>query len=169
MERQKCNSPKIKFAVKSIMITYPMFISEGTTEHKLSRIRDCSYLEHAFYSLDKIKDNLFIFGHSLGDEDDHVFYRTNTNPNLKNIFISIFGGIEDDNNKAIIKKITEWEEINIANNHLTKHLIKNYYLYDAESADMWGPQVTPPPSCISPLKTGMVCLSIHLDRGIKND
>ena len=129
---------------------YPMFISEGKTEHKLSRIRDCNYLDYAFHSLRDIKDNLFIFGHSLGEQDDHVFYRTNTNPNLKNIFISIYGDIKSADNQRIIKKVKEWEEIDIANNHLAKHLIKNYYFYDAESADMWGPQVPPVAPCISP-------------------
>ncbi len=122
---------------------YPMFISEGTAEHKISRIRDCSYLDHAFRSLDDINDNLFIFGHSLGEQDDHVFYRINTNPKLKNIFISIFGGIGHDNNKSIINKVTGWEEIDLIKNQENKDLVKNYYFYDAESADMWGPQVTP--------------------------
>ncbi len=52
---------------------YPVFISEGTTEHKLSRIQDCSYLGRSFASLKSISGNLFVFGHSIRDEDDHVF------------------------------------------------------------------------------------------------
>ncbi len=65
---------------------YPMFISEGTTEHKLSRIQNSSYLDHAFHSLKNIKNNLFIFGHSLGDEDDHVFYQKKKKKIKKNYF-----------------------------------------------------------------------------------
>ena len=113
---------------------YPMFISEGTKEHKLLRIRDCSYLDHAFHSLDDIDDNLFIFGHSLGDEDDHVFNRINSNKNLKNIFISIFDDDNSPNNQRTMNKANRW---------IRRNPDKNYYFYHAESANVWETPATP--------------------------
>ncbi len=113
---------------------YPIFISEGTKEHKLSRIQDSIYLKHAFDSLDKIDDNLFIFGHSLGDEDDHVFSRVNSLPELKNIFISIYGNVDSIDNQRIIDKVRGSE---------IQNPTKNYYFYSAKSADVWGSQTTP--------------------------
>ncbi len=108
---------------------YPMFISEGTKEHKRSRIQSSSYLDHAFRSLDDISDNLFIFGHSLGDEDDHVFNRVNSQSDLRNIFISIHGDVNSGDNQRIVNKVSGWERLN-SNKH--------YYFYDAVSANVWG-------------------------------
>ena len=108
---------------------YPMFISEGTKDHKLSRIQNSTYLKHAFDSLDKIDDNLFIFGHSLDNSDDHVFNQVNSQSDLKNIFISIHGDINSDDNQLIVNKVRRWERRNSR---------KNYYFYDAASADVWG-------------------------------
>lgn len=108
---------------------YPIFISEGTTEHKLSRIQDCSYLGRCFSSLKSIRGNLFIFGHSIRDEDDHVFgYINSQNTGLKNIFISIYGDATSDANQTIINKVTRWAE---------EHTGKNYYLYSSASANVW--------------------------------
>ncbi len=109
---------------------YPMFISEGTKDHKRSRIQNSAYLKYTFDSLDKIDDNLFIFGHSLGDTDDHVFERVNSQSNLKNIFISIHGDINSADNQIIVNKVSGWERLN-SNKH--------YYFYDAADANVWGP------------------------------
>ena len=109
---------------------YPIFISEGTTEHKLSRIQNFSYLGRSFSSLKSITGNLFIFGHSIGNQDDHVFNYINRNQKLKNIFISIFGDVDSDDNQRIISKVKKWAD---------KHPYRNYYFYDAADANVWGP------------------------------
>jgi hypothetical protein len=108
---------------------YPVFISEGTTEQKLSRIMENTYLGRAFASLKRIKGSLFIFGHSIRDEDDHVFNFVNEESNgLKNIFISLFGDVNSPENTKITNKIGGWRN---------KYSGKNYYFYDACSANVW--------------------------------
>jgi hypothetical protein len=108
---------------------YPVFISEGTTEHKLSHIQDCSYLGRSFSSLKSIGGNLFIFGHSIRDEDDHVFsYINSQNTLLNNIFISVFGDRQSADNQRIITKVNRWAEENTS---------KNYHFYDSASAQVW--------------------------------
>lgn len=108
---------------------YPVFISEGTMKHKMARIKDSSYLGRAFSSLKSISGNLFIFGHSLRDEDDHVFNYINVKSRVKNIFISIFGDPNTVDNQRIFKKVLQWQQ---------KFKKKNYYYYYSNSANVWG-------------------------------
>lgn len=83
---------------------YPVFISEGTTEQKLARIMENSYLGRGFSSLHSIRGSLFIFGHSIRDEDNHVFDLVNDKSGVKNIFISLFGDIQSMENQKIITR-----------------------------------------------------------------
>lgn len=106
---------------------YPMFISGGNSKQKYSRIYGNNYLLFSFLSLQGIKGSLFIFGHSLRDEDDHVFNIINGNDKLGNIFISIFG--EENSNQHIFTKVARWKQL---------YKNKKYYFYNAESANVWG-------------------------------
>ena len=109
---------------------YPVFISEGKVEHKLARIIHNGYLNRALVSLRHITGNVFIFGHSLREEDTHIFDIINSNKDIKNIFVSIYRDIKTQNNQTIIKVINEkWKQIPMNK--------KNYYLYDADSAKVW--------------------------------
>lgn len=108
---------------------YPLFIAEGSMEQKISRINRNAYLSRAFASLKSICGNLFIFGHSLRNEDDHVFNCINNKSKIKKIFISIFGDADSPNNKWIIEKIRKWED-----NNRNK---KEYFIYQAETAHVW--------------------------------
>ena len=83
---------------------FPVFISEGTTEHKLARIKKNGYLSRTFSSLKSITGNLFIFGHSIRDEDDHVFDFINHNNKKLRIFIGLFGDANKEHNQIIINK-----------------------------------------------------------------
>lgn len=108
---------------------FPVFISEGTTEHKLARIKKNGYLSRTFSSLKSIKDNLFIFGHSIRDEDDHVFdFINQNNKNLK-MFIGLYGEPSEAHNKIIINKVEGWRK---------KYPKKSFEFYDTSSIDVWG-------------------------------
>jgi hypothetical protein len=122
----------IKKQVEKFIIQdkYPVFISEGKVEHKRQRILNNGYLNRALVSLRSISGNIFIFGHSLREEDAHIFDIINRNVDIKNIFVSIYGDIRNSNNQKIIEVINnKWKQI-------PKNK-KNYYLYDAESAKVW--------------------------------
>ncbi|MCO4291357.1 DUF4917 family protein [Solitalea sp. MAHUQ-68] len=110
---------------------FPVFISEGTTEHKLKRIKENGYLSRSFSSLKSIKGDLFIFGHSLRDEDDHVFDIVNSNQGLKRIFISLYGNSDKIENKKIIGKINAWQSEFTSKG-------REYIFYDSTSANIWG-------------------------------
>ena len=106
----------------------PLFISEGTTEHKLKRISENGYLARAMSSIKNISGSLFIFGHSIRDEDDHVFDLIVNEGRIKRVFISCYGDLQSEPNKHIIKKIKNWN---------TSNTRKEFYIYDAESAKVW--------------------------------
>lgn len=109
---------------------FPVFISEGTTEHKLKRIKENGYLARSFSSLKSISGDLFIFGHSIRDEDDHVFEIINSNRSLKKIFISAFGSLDSDSNKKKTTKIESWKK-----DYTSKG--REYILYDSSSTNVW--------------------------------
>jgi hypothetical protein len=54
----------------------PLFVSEGTSAQKIDRIQRSPYLSYALERFEKacyVGDaHLFVFGHSLGDEDQHI-------------------------------------------------------------------------------------------------
>ena len=108
---------------------FPVFISEGSTDHKLSRIKKNGYLSRTFSSLKSIRGNLFIFGHSIRDEDDHVFdFINQNNKNLK-MFIGLYGSPSEPHNQIIINKIEGWRK---------SYPSKVFELYDSSSVDVWG-------------------------------
>ncbi len=51
---------------------WPLFVSEGTAEAKLETFRSSAYLSFCFQKLADCEAALVLFGHSLGDEDDHL-------------------------------------------------------------------------------------------------
>ena len=109
---------------------FPVFISEGTQEHKLKRIKENGYLARSFSSLKGITGDLFIFGHSIRDEDDHVFEVMNSNRKITRIFISLFGDQESGNNQRIIQKVNHWREQYTLNG-------REYVFYDSATAKIW--------------------------------
>lgn len=121
---------QIKESLKNNM--YPVFITEGSKKQKRSRINNNAYLARSFASLKSIQGNVFIFGHSLRDEDDHVFNYLNYKSKVNNIFVSIYGDKNTDENKRILNKVSNWEK-----EQKDKRQPKQYYVYQAESALVW--------------------------------
>ncbi len=107
---------------------FPVFISEGSTSHKLARIKKNGYLSRTFSSLKSITGTLFIFGHSIRDEDNHVFDFINQNNNKLTIFIGVFGDLDQDHNRKILNKVEMWREA------FPK---KKFEIYDAATVNVW--------------------------------
>jgi hypothetical protein len=66
--------PPILVQVASAIRTdcYPLFVCEGKSHEKLSVIMRSAYLKHVFNELGQLRGELFVFGHSLRDEDKHI-------------------------------------------------------------------------------------------------
>ncbi|KFG90197.1 hypothetical protein BV98_002000 [Sphingobium herbicidovorans NBRC 16415] len=113
---------------------YPVFVSEGNCESKLQKILHNGYLTRSFKSLAGVcnspTSSLFIYGHSLASNDDHIL-RLIEDGQIREVYISIYGNIDDEFNKYMVERAT------LLNARRDRFPL-NVYLYDAQSAKVWG-------------------------------
>ena len=67
----------------------PLFVSESSSDDKRKSIRQCDYLSFCHEQLMGHKDALCLFGHSLGEQDQHLIDALRQAP-LKTLCISIY-------------------------------------------------------------------------------
>ena len=113
-----------------------MFVAEGESDQKLAKIQHSAYLHHSYKSLctemHGTNKALFVYGHSLAENDKHIFYRIGRGK-LAHLFISIFGDPENAQNQAIRAAA---EKIAALRSPKAGPLKLDFY--DAESAKVWG-------------------------------
>lgn len=109
---------------------FPLFISEGTSEEKFSRILHNGYLTRGLRSLPSIGGSLFVFGHSFADNDDHII---NIIPETKiqTLCVSLYGDPNSDGNKLIIKKVEKLKQMRGNEKPMS------VYFFDTETAEVW--------------------------------
>lgn len=114
---------------------YPIFVSEGTSASKQQKILHNAYLHKALRSLSNISGSVFVFGHSLADNDDHIFREIVRNTKIKSLFISLHGDSRSDTNTRIQQKTNL-----LATQRVGRSPRKplEVYFYDANSAHVWG-------------------------------
>lgn len=110
---------------------FPLVVSESESNMKMAKIQRSNYLGHALRSFQFIGGNLFIYGHSLADNDQHILNQIAKNKTFKNVFISIYGNPESPENKLIISK-----GLNLKY-YKGKESKKDIYFYDASSVKVW--------------------------------
>jgi len=110
---------------------YPLFVAEGESRQKLERIRHSDFLSKAQRSLLNISGSMFIYGHSLADNDSHIF-RLLLKSKIQQIFISIYGDPHDPSNKQVITRANSLAHQGLSKKPLTIEF------YDASSAHVWG-------------------------------
>lgn len=103
---------------------FPLFVSEPTHQKKLEKIRHNPYLNHCYKSLNALNGVLFIHGHSMAENDRHIFDQIN-NSNVERVFVSIFG---DENSTANRETMA----------NARRFINKNIAFYNAISAHIWG-------------------------------
>ena len=110
---------------------FPLFVSEGTSDEKYERIRHNDYLAKAYRSFSEIQGALFIFGHSLADNDDHYLHRIKRGK-ISHLYVGLYGDATTDANKQIIRRAQE-----LAVGRPAKRPLKITF-FDASSARVWG-------------------------------
>lgn len=105
---------------------FPLFVSEPTSSKKKSRIEHNPYLEFCFRALGGVTGTFFIHGHSLDENDQHIFDRLKSS-GVERFFVSIFG---DENSEANLR---------VKANALAylQSPISSVEFYDAASAPIW--------------------------------
>ena len=113
---------------------YPVFVSEGHSDSKLEKIMHSGYLLRSYKSFaevcNKPQNNLFIFGHSLADSDNHILKLIESG-RIARVFISIFGDPSEEWNKPIVKRVVDMKARRDSSP-------LNVYFFDAQSANVWG-------------------------------
>ena len=110
---------------------YPIFVSEGTSESKLERIMHSSYLIRGYRSMSQIGGSLFIYGHSLQENDEHVLKCIRDSKVLK-VFVSIFGDPDSAENRLIMSRAQS------LSSGRRGHQRREIMFYDATSVGVWG-------------------------------
>ncbi len=111
---------------------YPLFVSEGTSLEKMTKISHSAYLSKALRSFEEIckkKGDLFIFGHSLADNDGHILSKI-CKGKISKLFVSLYMP-ESDESKEIIKKANKLSE------ERSSKFPLEVIFYDADTAYVW--------------------------------
>ncbi|WP_114968012.1 DUF4917 family protein [Rhodoferax ferrireducens] len=110
---------------------FPLFVSEGTSAEKLARIRHSDYLAKAYRSFSEITGALFIYGHSLAENDEHYLQRIERGK-LSQLYIGLYSDPNSDENKLVIRRANQ-----MTNNRRPSHPLSVSY-FDASTANVWG-------------------------------
>lgn len=114
---------------------YPLFVAEGQTEKKKDKIRHNAYLYQGLKQLTANAQTkthcVFIYGHSLADNDDHVWIRLGYGK-FAALFISLYGDPNSPENQVIMRKAESISERRAPGYPL------EIIFYDAQSAQVWG-------------------------------
>lgn len=101
----------------------PLFVCEGTADHKKKAIESSSYLHRVFREiLPCLGDSLAIYGWSLSEQDQHILEQIKRRPPLR-VAVSVYGA--DD---AFIQRVDE--KLQVAG-------VREIYFYDANSPGCW--------------------------------
>lgn len=114
---------------------FPLFVAEGTSEQKLAKIKHSAYLHHSYKSFSaqmaQRNDSLFIFGHSLAENDQHILKKV-ARGKIAQIYVGLYGDPESESNKEIKNAANALERFRDARFDL------NIAFFDAASAKAWG-------------------------------
>lgn len=105
---------------------FPLFVSEPTYQKKKQRIDHNPYLSYCFRALAELSGTLFIHGHSMDENDKHIFNQIKLS-RVSKIFVSIHGGENTEENARTKANASAF---------LNKHGVEVEF-YQAESAPVW--------------------------------
>ncbi|MEH6809003.1 MAG: DUF4917 family protein [Hyphomonas oceanitis] len=114
---------------------FPLFVAEGTSAQKKSKIRHHAYLYQCFKVLTANAGTgthcFFVFGHSLAENDDHILKRLGRGK-FRKMYVSLYGDPESEENKQIIARAQA-----LAALRYERHPLEVVF-FDAASANVWG-------------------------------
>lgn len=118
---------------------FPVFVAEGGSKSKLTKIQHSAYLHHNFKSFagvcrTKAKDGtaLFVFGHSFAKNDAHVLDQIGRGK-IAHLFVSLHGDPSDKANLGIRTSVDR-----VAALRPREFPALKVDFFDAASAKVWG-------------------------------
>ena len=82
---------------------FPEFVSEGSNVEKFTHIRHSDYLSKAYRSFLQIGGSLFVYGHGMAENDEHILRAIEHNK-VSALYVSIYGDPASTINKHIIRR-----------------------------------------------------------------
>lgn len=110
--------------------SFPLFVSEGLSSEKKKKVVHSNYLSRGLRSFASITGSLFIYGHSLADNDEHIL-RLISKGKIEKLFIGLYGNMKSKDNKLIMAKAKA-----LVDKRNSIKALELYY-YDSESAQVW--------------------------------
>ncbi|ELA9559368.1 DUF4917 family protein [Vibrio parahaemolyticus] len=104
---------------------FPLFVSEPTFQKKLEKIEHNPYLNSCYQALGKLEGTLYIHGHSIAENDRHIFDQINKS-RVNKVFISIFGDEDGEANQ---------ESMANARRFLNRRIAIDYY--NSNTTPIW--------------------------------
>ena len=112
----------------------PLFVSEGTAEHKNRSIANSDYLSRVFReALPTVGESLVIYGWAISEQDEHILAQLRrTGSSLRRVAVSVYGGSQASAQQA--------------EDALAGVGVKDVCFFDAESRGCWiHPEAPPSP------------------------
>jgi hypothetical protein len=111
---------------------YPIFVTAGDGQQKLTHITHNQYLTYCFDNLCRAGGSLVTFGFNFGPQDEHIIAAINKASKRapKEKLWSIYIGVYSENDKTHIEHIAEKFKCKV-------------HIYDAKTANVWGLKATP--------------------------
>lgn len=116
---------------------FPIFVAEGEFKMKLRKIKHNAYLYRCYKSfseqMKKQGDVLFIYGHSLDKNDNHIIKKIEQGK-IGKIYISLYGDSHSKDNAGIIRGAEEMKS------RRRSDIPLHVQFFDAASAEVWDEQ-----------------------------
>ena len=113
---------------------YPIYVAEGSSESKMQRIQHSAFLSRGYRSLPAVSGSLFIYGHSLASNDEHVL-RLVEKGKVTTAYVSIYGDPKSKDNQRVIARAAALQEGRENSRRRNKLDVR---FFKAASARVWG-------------------------------
>ena len=111
---------------------YPLIVTEGTREQKLSKIQRSGFLDRARRSFAKIGGSLFVYGHSFAENDEHLL-KLIEGGRLEKLFVGLYDDVNQQGNQHIINRALLMKERREEKGGKKLEV----HFFDAVSAHVW--------------------------------
>jgi Domain of unknown function (DUF4917) len=120
---------------------YPLVVTEGASRDKKDKILHSAYLSKAMRSFSEIGGDLFVFGLSLAENDEHILEAI-VRGKVERLFVSIYGDAKTDLNRRIIERAQLLSEqrasyVEESDQKRRKGRTLDVRFFAAESARVW--------------------------------
>jgi hypothetical protein len=110
---------------------YPLIVAEGHGDDKLNKINHSNYLSRAYRSFQAIGGSLFIYGHSMAENDEHIT-RLIGRGKVRQLMVGVHGNLQGEHNQRMTQRANAMYNVRTERNPL------EIYFFDSASVNIWG-------------------------------